>query len=108
MDAASEKAFDTLSHRAALALWPGEVRIAGVDYAAAVARGPVALETADLAGQVVVDGITAEIAKDALADCPPVETAVLFEGSLYLVRRTDGHGVNDTAWILVCTKDARK
>jgi len=106
MDSAAEAEFSALAHTAALALWPGSVRIAGTNYACSLTRGPVEITLAGRAGVQRVEGLMVEVAKTVLATAPALETVVkdLADGQLFSIKQIDGSGAADAVWFLVCAQ----
>lgn len=103
MNAEQEAAFDLRGSAVSRALWPGTVKIAGVEYAAAVVPQSVQLDFG-AAGIQSVAGVRVEIPKTALADCPAVEVPLWTGGKTYTIKETGGFGASDADWYLVCAQ----
>lgn len=84
-------------------MWPEVVKIAGVEYAAAVVPQSVQLDFGP-AGIQSVAGVRVEILKTDLAECPAVEVPVWTGGKTYTIKETAGHGATESAWYLVCAQ----
>ncbi|MFK5923268.1 MAG: hypothetical protein QM496_13910 [Verrucomicrobiota bacterium] len=106
MDSTAELEFSEQAHDAGRALWPGTIRIAGVDYPAVISRGSVEINLDGRAGLELVQGMTAEVAKSDLPLCPDLDAAVKdkSDGEIFTLSRTGGHGVADAVWVLICVK----
>ena len=90
-----------------MALWPGEVLIAGVRYQCSLVATNVEISADDTpAGVRYVEGIRVEIGKCRLSVAPAFDTIVrdLATGDLYKVKVVDGAMDNDSSWFLTCAK----
>lgn len=103
MNAEQERAFDLRGHAVGRALWPDEVKIAGIEFPAVVVSQPVQLDYG-AAGVQSVAGVRVEILKTDLADCPAVEVPLWTGGKTYTIKETAGHGATESAWYLVCAQ----
>lgn len=90
-----------------MALWPGEVLIAGVSYKCSLVKTNVEISADDTpAGVRYVEGIRVEIGKCLLSVAPAFDTIVRDRatGELYKVKVVDGAMDNDSSWFLTCAK----
>ena len=111
MNADSERAFDSLSLETGKKLWPGRVRIGGVEYDCSLTRRSFSVRfgAGDSAGLREVDGICVEIDKCDMLDAPGPMVLVqdLADNRLYSLQRLGGRGDTDTSWYLECLTDDR-
>jgi hypothetical protein len=111
MNADSERAFDELSLATGKALWPGRIRLDGVEYDCCLVRRTYSVRwgEGDSAGLREVDGIAVELGKDVCPTAPVVESLVqdLADSRLYRLKQLGGRGVTDASWYLECVTDDR-
>jgi hypothetical protein len=105
MTADQERAFDAQSAATSRALWPGQIRMAGVTYDVALTRGFIRVQImdGDANGVREVSGVSVELDKCAHPTEPVHGTifADLGDGSrLYKILRVGGRGDNDTVWLI--------
>jgi len=111
MNADSERSFDSLSLETGKQLWPGTIRLDGVDHACCLVRRTYSVRwgEGDSAGLREVDGIAVELGKDVRPAAPVIESLVqdLADSRLYRLKKLGGRGVTDTSWYLECVTDDR-
>lgn len=111
MNADSERAFDDLSLSTGKQLWPGRIRLDGVDYDCCLVRRTFAVRwgDGDSAGLREVDGIAVELGKDDRPAAPVIESLVqdLNDSRLYRLKLLGGRGDTDASWYLECVTDDR-
>jgi hypothetical protein len=107
VNAKQDRRFSEQADRVGLALWPGEVLIAGVPYKCSLVKTHVEISADDTpAGVRYVEGIRVEISKCLLRVAPAFDTIVRdrADGGLYKVKIVDGAMDNDSSWFLTCAK----
>lgn len=111
MNADSERAFDSLSLETGKKLWPGRIRLDGVEYDCCLVRRTFAVRwgDGDSAGLREVDGIAVELDKCDRETAPVIESLVqdLSDSKLYRLKLLGGRGITDTSWYLECVTDDR-
>lgn len=107
MNARQDKEFSRRADAASMALWPGRVLIAGVEYACSLVRTQLEISADDTpAGVRLVAGIRIEIAKQKLPVAPAFDAIVkdIANGRLYLLKSVAGEQASDTSWHLSCAQ----
>lgn len=108
MDAASLLAFEQAAQKAAERVYPGRVRIDGVEYDVALYYGPIErrLASEDGGGSYFEQGMFFDLSKDRLEIAPATGAVIedLSSEEMWIIESVDGHGLTDAAWLVGCIK----